>query len=189
MPLLEDRMPSGFPPPPMRQPALPLCSNTTTISTRQLNTKNVDNTHGANRKPRTIIANPTSSAIAHFVHDCMLQHLKFFATAGFAGTICNSRSLRMTSLPSSLRRPARRPALPAPSPLVYWRALRCHPTESVHAQHYRRKTGHGRTGAKIDEPQRLFRESPCAPFRSPRLAPKLIEYGGTPQGATRRARR
>src|SRR5206468_10958908 len=57
---------------PAMSAALPLCSNTTMIRNRQFTTKNVGNSHENQREseslhPRTINANPATSAIAHFI--------------------------------------------------------------------------------------------------------------------------
>src|SRR5713101_7351426 len=57
---------------PARSAALPLCSRTTMISTRQLTTKNVGNTQKNQREsdslhPATIMAAPISNATVHFI--------------------------------------------------------------------------------------------------------------------------
>jgi hypothetical protein len=57
---------------PARSAALPLCSKTTTISTRQLAMKNVGNTQknqrvSASFHPATIIPAPINKATAHFI--------------------------------------------------------------------------------------------------------------------------
>jgi hypothetical protein len=57
---------------PAKSAALPLCSNTTMISTRQFITKNAGNTQenqrlSPSRQPRTIIPNPIRIATDHFI--------------------------------------------------------------------------------------------------------------------------
>jgi hypothetical protein len=52
---------------PARSAALPLCSNTTTIKTKQFSTKKVFSSHGAHRNPTAIIPNPTINAIVHLI--------------------------------------------------------------------------------------------------------------------------
>ena len=52
---------------PARSAALPLCSRTTMMSTRQFMTKNVVSSQGAQRNPTIMIAKPTSSATVHFI--------------------------------------------------------------------------------------------------------------------------
>ena len=52
---------------PARSAALPLCSSTTTISTRQFSTKKIVSTAGNHRKPTAMIAKPTNSDITHFI--------------------------------------------------------------------------------------------------------------------------
>src|SRR5215469_7557397 len=57
---------------PARSAALPLCKSTTTISTRQLMTKNVGRIKKKKRllesfQPSAMIPNPTASAMAHFI--------------------------------------------------------------------------------------------------------------------------
>src|SRR5215469_4433131 len=52
---------------PARSAALPLCSSTTTISTRQFNTKKAFSSQGAHRNPTAIIPKPTISAIVHLI--------------------------------------------------------------------------------------------------------------------------
>src|SRR6266849_1253349 len=51
---------------PARSAALPLCSKTTMISTRQFKMKKPVSSQPANRKPRTMMPNPMSRAMAHF---------------------------------------------------------------------------------------------------------------------------
>ena len=52
---------------PARSAALPLCSNTTTIKTKQFSTKKVFSSHAAHRNPTAIIPNPTINAIVHLI--------------------------------------------------------------------------------------------------------------------------
>ena len=52
---------------PARSAALPLCSNTTMISTRQFITKKAVRSHPANRKPTRIIAIPINREMVHFI--------------------------------------------------------------------------------------------------------------------------
>src|SRR4029077_13625541 len=52
---------------PARSAALPLCSSTTMIKTRQFSTKNELSSHPAHRNPTTMIANPRAIAITHFI--------------------------------------------------------------------------------------------------------------------------
>jgi hypothetical protein len=52
---------------PARSAALPLCSNTTTISTMQLITKKPVRSHPAYRKPTVTIPIPINNAIVHFI--------------------------------------------------------------------------------------------------------------------------
>ncbi len=54
---------------PARSAALPLCSSTTMISTRQFITKNAVSSQGAQRNPTMITAKPISSATVHFIQD------------------------------------------------------------------------------------------------------------------------
>src|ERR1043166_9998853 len=58
---------------PARSAALPLCSSTTMISTRQLSTKNDARSHPAQRQPTTINAKPTRSATPHFIQPGISQ--------------------------------------------------------------------------------------------------------------------
>src|SRR5450631_1310424 len=56
---------------PARSAALPLCKSTTMMRTRQLRTKNPDNSQPAKRKPRTMMPTPTRSATTHFIQPGM----------------------------------------------------------------------------------------------------------------------
>jgi hypothetical protein len=52
---------------PARSAALPLCSSTTMISTKQFMMKKAVSSQPANRKPSTTTPTPMSSAKAHFI--------------------------------------------------------------------------------------------------------------------------
>jgi len=53
---------------PARSAALPLCSSTTMISTRQFKMKKLVSSHEANRKPSTTTPTPINKATVHFIH-------------------------------------------------------------------------------------------------------------------------
>jgi hypothetical protein len=105
---------------PARSAALPLCSSTTMISTRQFITKNAVSSQGAQRKPSTMMPKPTSNEIVHFIQagiSCTsILSCNSRRTAGPQAIAANpSRGWRTTWGPDSLRPRARHRVLPAPS--------------------------------------------------------------------------
>src|ERR1700722_7657503 len=96
---------------PARSAALPLCRRTTMIKTRQFITKKTVSNGPAQRKPMTMIARPIRMAIVHFIQ------------LGISISLRNLlQCLQTISLQGSLRPPARRLFLPAPSNPEYCQA-------------------------------------------------------------------